>query len=514
MLWPVVLYAAWRFRVKRIGVIAVLATSSFAYCIWLSHSNLVSAFYLPTSRFWELLVGAALAAHRNLIAEVRRVPKLANLMSSLGLVSILATTFLLPSHATFPGWLALPPTLGAAMIILAGPDAWVNRKALSHPGSVAVGLISYPLYLWHWPVLAYSNILFAQVPPPPIRVGLLVATTILAVLTYRLVELPLRFGGHVARKTIFLCASVFLSGALGYGVLIEQGLPDRAVVALNSNTATMHLGHGVEFVDESCGIAAADASLFEWCYSDKRETPVAAIWGDSHANALYWGFVRNSTSTMRWLHIGRPSCPPMLGSVIDPDCDRANKVAMARLVDDPDIKVIVITGAKWAISDKLYPTDIGGAATHDYGEAGLALSIAKLTQAHKRVVFVMDNPRFPDPKECLTSRLTSSELLNTALKVRPQVSCSMTLASFRQSTAEYRQMVDRLKSRFPEMLVFDPTPLLCDENAGQCSMWRGRDFLYSYGDHISDVANGLIASHVLPLIGSSNAAPSTSASPR
>lgn len=272
---------------------------------------------------------------------------------------------------------------------------------------------------------------------------------------------------------------------------------------MNANMATTRLGQGNEFVDSGCDVSAADAPLFMWCYHDKREVPTAAVWGDSHANALYWGMVRDSDASMRWLHIGRPSCPPMLGVNIDAECDRANKAAAAALVADSNIKLVLITGAKWAITDKHYPSSPGGAPATDGGEAGLAASIELLQRAHKRVAFAIDNPGLPDPKQCMATRVTSSSAFNVLLARRRLASCSMTLDAFQNSTATYRQMVDRLKARFPSVVVYDPTPVLCDKKANKCSMWHGRDFLYSYGDHISDVANGLIAQQLLPILRSS-----------
>ncbi|VVE90391.1 acyltransferase family protein [Pandoraea bronchicola] len=506
LVWPLMLYAVSRFRMPRYLMLLIGLVTSFSISVWLTHRSPVYAFYHPLPRFWELLVGGALACAPRFSSTLQKNGKLADGAAALGIAGVIGAIALLNSDSLFPGWRALFPVVGSALIIGAGPAAWLNRKLLAHPIAVSLGLISYPLYLWHWPLLSFANILFAGAPPVPVRIGLLVVALLLAYLTYRLVELPLRTKPRILAKPAVLCAVVWCCGVVGFMVLSNGGVASRAVVAINAeNTvnadlATAGLGKGNDLVEPGCGVPAADAGLFLWCYHDKRQKPTAAVWGDSHANALYWGLVRESEPSMRWLHIGRPSCPPMIGANIDPDCDRANRVALSALTQDETIKLVLITGAKWAISDKRYPNKESGRRATDSGEAGLAATIAALEAAHKRVVFTIDNPEFADPKRCMTSRETSSAAFNHLLAYRKPATCSMTLEELYKETKSYRAMVARLKESFPNVLVYDPTSVLCDVAADECSMWRGRDFLYSYGDHISDVANGLIASRLLPMI--------------
>jgi peptidoglycan/LPS O-acetylase OafA/YrhL len=97
----------------------------------------------------------------------------------------------------FPGWWALLPTLGATLLISAGPEGWVNRKFLSSRFLVWFGLISYPLYLWHWPLLSFSYTSAAPAQPPvAMRIAAIAAGVALAWITYRFVERPIRSGAH------------------------------------------------------------------------------------------------------------------------------------------------------------------------------------------------------------------------------------------------------------------------------------------------------------------------------
>jgi hypothetical protein len=128
----------------------------------------------------------------------------------------------------FPGWLALLPAAGAVSLILAGPMATVNRFILSNRVAVFVGLISYPLYLWHWPLISYAYVLRSGKPPPPlIATALVAASFLLAWITYRFIEYPIRFGAHRLRRTQIIAACVAALGGFGLVTWAASGFPER-----------------------------------------------------------------------------------------------------------------------------------------------------------------------------------------------------------------------------------------------------------------------------------------------
>lgn len=152
VVWPALLMLVSRFRHGIVAAIVVTIVLSFAVNIHLSGRAPAEAFYSPASRAWELMVGCALAWLVGRGWQLQGAPAQAASAAGFGL---LAAGFLLPDHASaFPGWWALLPTLGAFLVIAAGPQALPNRLILTNRAAVAVGLISYPLYLWHWPLLA------------------------------------------------------------------------------------------------------------------------------------------------------------------------------------------------------------------------------------------------------------------------------------------------------------------------------------------------------------------------
>lgn len=117
---------------------------------------------------------------------------------------------------SFPGYWALLPVSGAAMIVFAGPDAWFNRKILSNKIFVWFGLMSFPLYLWHWPLLSFGRILYFDTPPLRFRIPAVMASIALAWLTVRFIERPLRFGDQKSRLKVFvLSASLVVLAVVG-----------------------------------------------------------------------------------------------------------------------------------------------------------------------------------------------------------------------------------------------------------------------------------------------------------
>jgi peptidoglycan/LPS O-acetylase OafA/YrhL len=224
ILWPALLWFAFRMKAKVGRLLAVLFLASFTINVALSITNISADFYLPVSRFWELLAGAGLALRRQIAfsANVR------SWISLGGLAALLTSVALFTAEMRFPGWLALLPVAGAAALILAGPEAAVNRIVFSNRAVVFVGLISYPLYLWHWPLISYAYVIRMGKPPTPLMATALVAASfLLAWVTYRFIEYPVRFGAHRDRRTQIVAACMVILGACGLAMWTNNGFPDR-----------------------------------------------------------------------------------------------------------------------------------------------------------------------------------------------------------------------------------------------------------------------------------------------
>ena len=151
--WPLVLIIAARWRIDLLAVAGVIAVASFIFNVMLIGHDPVATFYLPFTRAWELLAGAVLALAWS---RVDHSEAASNWRAGIGLVLIGLALAVLNVHRAFPGWWALLPIAGSALL-LSAPASWVNRTLLGWPPMVWIGLISYPLYLWHWPLLVISR---------------------------------------------------------------------------------------------------------------------------------------------------------------------------------------------------------------------------------------------------------------------------------------------------------------------------------------------------------------------
>ena len=224
--WPLLLAFVWRRKWSFLRITAVIAVVSFVASIYLIGKNPVSAFYLPISRFWELMIGGVLAyitLHRQ---DINRQYK--NAQSVIGFALLMAGLLFINKTREFPGWWVLMPTVGTFLLISAGSAgsaAWINKTILSNRILVWFGLISYPLYLWHWPLLSFARIV-EDSPSREVRSVVVLASVFLAWVTYKAIEKPLRFGAH-KRISLGLLLALLITGILGYSCMANNGYENQ-----------------------------------------------------------------------------------------------------------------------------------------------------------------------------------------------------------------------------------------------------------------------------------------------
>ncbi|MBI3553520.1 MAG: acyltransferase [Elusimicrobia bacterium] len=363
ILWPLFLVLFWRRR-RAAWLIAAALIASLAASVWQTPRNPVAAFYLPHSRWWELMIGGGLAYvclyHAGAVSSYRSRNALRNFGSALGLAAIVLAGRLLSKESPFPGRLALIPTLGAALVILAGEGAWVNKSLLARRPMIWVGLISYPLYLWHWPLLFACHTLTTAANIAGARERLAVLGTIalsflLSQLTYRFLEKPVRFGAAArgAAVTAALCACVAVMGALGYVTSAQGGLRMR-YPALLRPFLNFSYEYKASFRNDTCLLSPPEKKFAPECDGNpgaKPGAPRLVIWGDSHG-AMYYRAL-DEAARRRGINVGQftsSACPPALGfdRPEQPLCHDWNDEAFARLL--PLHPHTVILAHDWPLS--------------------------------------------------------------------------------------------------------------------------------------------------------------------
>ncbi|RXG85767.1 acyltransferase family protein [Bradyrhizobium zhanjiangense] len=382
LIWPALLWLAWRAKLRRVLLFAAIFTASFVYGIKTVGPNPVAAFYSPIGRFWELTAGSVLALvivtsppwavwiERIIAAALRTVfferdcgidpdKFYRHVLSTLGMAMILSSIYVITKRNEFPGWAALLPVLGTYLTIAAGPHAWLNRYALSNRLLVWSGLISYPLYLWHWPLLAFARLFFdGEAAPPILRATLIVAAIGLAWLTYHYVEKPIRFGCRQGWIAPALASAVVLIGSIGIITLVGDGLPGRLsadkrdyVTYFGNASPIMQTEHR-DVGQDQCNFYNVDSpiptlvprdAIDPSCYirhSDKS----LMILGDSNAADLYYGLKATLPKEISILMIYSSGCQVsvVVEHIINTHhCNMANHFALERIkIDPPDVLLL------------------------------------------------------------------------------------------------------------------------------------------------------------------------------
>lgn len=508
--YPLLIWATWKLGGKFTTIILPLLIASFAYSIYVIGINTSQAFFLPHARFWELLAGALLASLLQKPFLLSR--RLRQACAFIGLLFIVGGYFVITPQSHFPGWWALLPTIGTFLIILSGPDTWVNHHLLGSRPMQFVGQISYPLYLWHWPVLAFAFIVYGAHPAPAVNAILLAVSFVLAWVTYICIERPLRFGRHLGLKSVLLLISVMLIGFIGFNTFKRDGLSFRPINKINTISNTTSLRQAMPMANAECGISMEERRHVFNCFQDKAKPIRYAVWGDSKAEALFWGLLLKQNSQYGWRTISSGSCPPLSGahrtspagiSTVE-ICLKGNRVALRALAEDPDIQVVVLGTGVRILMQHTFSDDSGKLSSEQAMWHGLSTAISDLERAGKKVVFLIDNPTVIDPSWCLPPRVTQSTHLNQLL-VRPIDSrCTITYEQHLKEIQSYLNGVAALQAQHPNLIVYRPDHLLCDLEKGVCPVQKNGHFLYSYDDHLSDYGAGLIADELVPLIESTS----------
>lgn len=526
LVWPLLLAAAWRFRANLLLIGSILAALSFIACQLSMLDDPSAAFYLPWARAWELLAGFAIAA-----VEFQRGSRTSvfasapgwvqTTLSVAGLAMIVASIAVLTRKSEFPGFWALLPVAGAAVLIAGRQDALVNRRVLSNPLLVWVGLISFPLYLWHWPLLSFMQIVDGDHPSRSMRITAVVLAFILAWLTYRLVELPLRFGGQRAAKVGMLLGCLFVMGVLGLLAISRDGYPHRL---------DPHMRAPVVPVAQRCPQGYPEGAV---CWGrSSPDIPRTLVIGDSHGVAFAPGLARLAEErrlNIQVVQLSRGGCMPLLAVKsfdargVDRACEDFYGAAYQQAASDPSVDTVILVG-RWAtrvgaavgFKEKegsqargSYQYSGGPTLVSDNSRAlqlGLDHSI-RMIPDRVSVVFLHQAPELGlDPRRCMDRPFSFRPLPGP-----DECDVSRSLVDERQ--AEYRHLIADVAS-LSRARVVDPLDVLC--NPQTCAAFADGRLIYRDDDHLNVIGATTVAAQVVAALGASvsdRAGTSASAAP-
>lgn len=405
-------------------VFFALMILSFVFSVVMVSRDPTSAFYLLPSRAWELLLGATLACFpRRWLAAPAKYCKAACI---LGVIMILASAFQLRDSMPFPGLLALPSCLGAAFLIWAQgstqplPARYWLRTVLESRALVGLGLISYSLYLWHWPFLAYWEYLdvsFSKGASHLMRFTLVLLALGLAYASWRWIETPFRkrAGALSHRNFVFTATLASFAVIVSLGLVIQamQGIPNRwSEKAIQFAHAAKQMG-----IDEQGKANNLDATLRMAPPSFGSQNPEARahvlVWGDSHAMCISPALEAHcKLKGVRGYLVAYSSTPPLLGFVqpsMNGLSDKGPKwgSAVLEMVRIQKITHVVIVG-HWQRYTKGRATECLAAmkeTIRQFTQAGAKVWIMKDVPSHAMIVpralaLHTDFPSiFPDPSQ-------------------------------------------------------------------------------------------------------------------
>jgi peptidoglycan/LPS O-acetylase OafA/YrhL len=279
LFFPIFLIVAERLRITRLAILAI-GLASFVLCLIGTAQSPAATFYLLPTRGWELMIGGALAV------QPVRVPRFAGLV---GVAALIIAAVAITGDDPFPGWRALLPAVGAALVIASGKDS-PSGRLLSAPPLVGIGKISYSLYLWHWPIFAFMRHWRADTALPPWASAFGIALALLAAsASYRWVEQPARRRSLLYRKVVVASASAMLVIAVAAAAaVLGRGLPQR----LDGRVAALAAGHeAFAPLAHACTDTGFEEAV-QRCRLGVGGAPQFVLWGDSHAAALSEGVAK------------------------------------------------------------------------------------------------------------------------------------------------------------------------------------------------------------------------------
>jgi len=381
------------------------------------------------------------------------------------------------------------PTFGAVLIISAGTQAWLNRVVLSNRVLVWFGLISFPLYLWHWPLLSFARILTSEVPSCEVRVGMVVLSIMLAWLTYQFIELPVKLGPKNICTVLFLVSMAISAGAVGYYTYLQDGLDFRIKVK-NGAINELKTRHGGFYVDaHDCSDKFTPLIANTWC-AQKDGNSIVAVIEDSHAGQLFLGIKEsNDTQLNKAIFMGAGSCYPTVGLDSRDGCGKQLKLAFDIIENTKSIKYVVVAGFYgW--------TNKGDQYAKLYLD-GYRKTIDHFLSTGKKVIFAIDNPALGfDPEACLMQRRPIEKFLSK-LRGKALLCPSEDTANLKDQS-RYRTYMSELVTSYPDVLFYDPQKKLCSN--GVCKMFDDGKLLYSDWNHLSKYGSSFLADDIFTQI--------------
>jgi peptidoglycan/LPS O-acetylase OafA/YrhL len=465
LVWPLMLSLFFRRHAGILLFLTITLAASFLLGLYATYNVPVAAYFSPVTRFWELASGGLVAYLLSRGGPAVRWPLPT---SAAGIVLIALGAILIDGQTPFPGAWAVLPVAGTCALILATKDSWINKRLLGNPLMVRIGLVSYPFYLWHWPLLSFGYIVLGERPPVEIKALLVASSLVLAFLTYHLIERPIQRTPKQAKAIKALLASMVCFAIAG--AFVARGLvPQR----MNTNGTDVYLGalNDVGFPVPEMKPLKYGSSVFQQITGSGEGTTI--LIGDSvmeqYGPLVAHGLGNNSFNRKSIIFATAGGCPPIPGAIRlprirFPTCGQTVTDAF-KLAASPEIDTVVIAAA-WNgyFTKSQHDLQVQGdgrieqfpsTQAQDFAQEALRRAIDQLQKQGKRVFLVQQPPSGDlfDPRSMITGSRFG--------ELRPRANFDpMRVDEFRQFHGEPRARVAAL-ARATGATLIDPVDHLC-----------------------------------------------------
>lgn len=383
IIYPIILAFIWRKSGWKF--LASFLTLSLVLYLWTGSTSPSTAFYLPHTRFWQILAGAALALWQH---EHNKTSLLCNNIAALiGCSLLVVSLFVLREPVDFASYRSIFPVMGT-VLILYGCSSWINTSILSLRPLVYVGMISFPLYLWHWVLLSFCHIFEDNKPFIEVRNPALILSFILAWATYAFIEKPIRFGRFRNNSIAFLLLSFFAIFIFGTFIYFSGGVPGRTaakVEQLNAGEVGQKgfiaylKDNSYPCVERGWVSTVVENEVSSRCAQSQNNQvlPAYVLLGDSHAEHLFPGLAKIYPETS-FAYSTREGLPLIT--------NQGFTAVFKAIVDDSSVKGVLLS-AHWA-------SKLQGVDSIKF-DADLNKTLSYLTNSGKKVYLLDDVPIFP-----------------------------------------------------------------------------------------------------------------------
>lgn len=495
--YPLICFLLWKLSPRWfLASLCFMLLVSLGLCLYDTQNEPVRAFYSLHSRFWELLIGGVLAYVELKWPDYKKVSlkqdSIDNVLSLIGIGLIVLSIIFFEEGVGFPGWRALLPTVGSVLIIAAGGKAYLNKYVLSNRILVFIGLISYPLYLWHWPFICiFKNNLAGETPSGLLMVLLIAASFLMAYITYTLVERPLR--SHNANWqlviTLFfvlLLVSVGSKFAVRKSELVEQWLFSDVPQKVQIDRRELP---NSERKDAMCVNKFGDQSMF--CRTH-GETPHMVIIGDSHARFMWLNDGKQPINTAFYLVAND-------GGFIFEDAYRktredgyadAVKQIWEALRRDSEINTVILRGYWGSYLRETFVSEKNNNWTVEEKFINHWRHVfSELERLNKKVILILDNPPYPNGSLSRCVPLQRIRLLPVVNE------CTFDYTSIDEEHVKAKAILEKEAKSWSNVTIIDLEKIFCKN--GKCMVTSGDQIYYRDEDHLSTDGNKLVWDFIL-----------------